>query len=148
MDPDLLIYWQADFPDLTCGTNFLCWLGAAWSRFGRYFFSDWGAPLGLIFLVVGLGYFLRSPTPRVIWYFIGPLLATLAAAFAQRYPFMGHAGGVRLMMFSAPMLYLVTGAGIGTIFHWLWGQQYPVVVKNKVLDSPHPDPFPSRGEGT
>ncbi len=44
VDPDLLIYWQADFPDLTCGTDFLCWLGAAWSRWGRYFFYDRGAP--------------------------------------------------------------------------------------------------------
>ncbi len=70
VDPELLIYWQADFPDLTCGTDFLCWLGAAWSRFGRYFFSDWGAPLGLIFLVAGLVYFLRSsdPTGYLVFY--------------------------------------------------------------------------------
>jgi 4-amino-4-deoxy-L-arabinose transferase-like glycosyltransferase len=119
VDPELLIYWQDDFPDVTCGTNFLCWLGAGWSRFGRYFFSDWGVLLGLVFFVAGLGYFLKSSKPRVVWYFFGPLLAALAAAFAQRYPFMGRAGGVRLMMFSAPILYLVTGAGIWAIFDWL-----------------------------
>ena len=147
VDPELLIYWQADFPDLTCGTDFLCWLGGAWSRFGRYFFNDWGAPLGSIFLVAGLGYFYRSPTPRVIWYFFGPLLAALAAALAQRYPFMGHAGGVRLMMFSAPMLYLVIGAGIGAIFHWLWGRQSWAFAQKIGFFTPHPDPLPSRGEG-
>ena len=147
VDPELLIYWQADFPDLTCGTDFLCWLGGAWSRFGRYFFNDWGAPLGLIFLVAGMGYFFRSSKPRVIWYFFGPILACFGAALAQRYPFMGHAGGVRLMMFSAPMLYLVTGAGIAAIFHWLWGGQYVVVAPGNIVSTPHPDPLPSRGEG-
>jgi hypothetical protein len=123
VDPELLIYWQADFPDLTCGTNFFCWLGAAWSRFGRYFFMDWGAPLGFIFLAAGAGYFFRSTKARVLWYFFGPILVALAAAFAQRYPFMGHAGGVRLMMFSAPMLYLLTGTGMATLFAWLWQRQ-------------------------
>ena len=147
VDPELLIYWQADFPDLTCGTNFLCWLGGAWSRFGRYFFNDWGAPLGLIFLVAGMGYFFKSSKPRVIWYFFGPILACFGAALAQRYPFMGHAGGVRLMMFSAPILYLVTGAGIAAIFHWLWGGQYVVVAPGNIVSTPHPDPLPSRGEG-
>ncbi len=71
-------------------------------------------------MLSGLIFFVRSSKPRVIWYFFGPLLAALAAAFAKRYPFMGHAGGVRLMMFNAPMLLIVTGAGIAAIFDWLW----------------------------
>lgn len=138
VDPELLIYWQVDFPDLTCGTDFVCWLGGAWSRFGCYFFSDWGALLGMVFLLSGLGYFFRSPTPRVIWYFFGPLLAALAAAFARRYPFMAHAGGVRLMMFSAPMLYLVTGAGLGAIFAWLWRRPSSAAPPDNNVSLPHP----------
>jgi Dolichyl-phosphate-mannose-protein mannosyltransferase len=124
VDPDLLVYWQCDFPNVSCGSDFLCWLGAAWSRFGRYFFNDWGAPLGFLFLLAGLIYFARSNKPRVIWYFFGPLLIALAAAFARRYPFMGHAGGMRLMMFNAPMLLIVSGAGIAAMFHWSW-RRYP-----------------------
>ena len=142
VDPELLIYWQADFPDVTCGRNFACWLGAGLSRFGRYFFTDWGAPLGLVFLVSGLLFFYREHKARVIWYFFGPILAALAAAFAQRYPFMGHAGGVRLMMFNAPMLYLVTGAGVAAIFNWLWQRREMVTKENKILFTPHP----SKGE--
>jgi hypothetical protein len=123
VDPDLLTYWQGDFPNVTCGNDFLCWLGAAWSRFGRYFFNDRGAPLGFIFLLAGLIYFARNGKLRVIWYFFGPLLIALIAAFAQRYPFMGHAGGMRLMMFSAPLLLIVTGAGIAAMLHWFWRRE-------------------------
>ncbi len=142
VDPDLLVYWQCDFPDVTCGRDFACWLGAGLSRFGRYFFNDWGAPLGLVFLVSGLLLFYRKNKARVIWYFFGPIVAALAAAFAQRYPFMGHAGGVRLMMFNAPMLYIVTGAGIAAIFGWLWRGD-----SDETLFTPHSDPLPSRGKG-
>ena len=93
VDPELLIYWQADFPDLTCGTDFLCWLGGAWSRFGRYFFNDWGAPLGLIFLVAGLVYFFRSSKPRVIWYFFGPILACFGGGLGPAVSFHGSCRG-------------------------------------------------------
>ena len=136
VDPDLLVYWQCDFPDMTCGRDFICWLGAGWSRFGRYFFNDWGAPLGFVFLVSGLIFFSRSNERRVIWYFFGPILAALAAAFAQRYPFMGHAGGIRLMMFSAPMLIIVTGAGIAAMFSWLWGRRKKSLLAKTPCHSP------------
>jgi Dolichyl-phosphate-mannose-protein mannosyltransferase len=144
VDPELLVYWQCDFPDVTCGRNFACWLGGGLSRFGRYFFHDWGAPLGLVFLAAGLLFFYQAGKARVIWYFWGPILAALAAAFVERYPFMGHAGGVRLMMFNAPMLYIVTGAGIAAIFDWLWRHDS---ARTKLFFTPHPDPLPSRGEG-
>ena len=48
---------------------------------------------------------------------------------------MGHAGGVRLMMFNAPMLYLVTGAGIAAIFDWLWRRDL-VGIENKTIHPP------------
>jgi Dolichyl-phosphate-mannose-protein mannosyltransferase len=145
VDPDLLTYWQCDFPDMSCGRDFICWLGAGWSRFGRYFFNDWGAPLGFVFLVSGLIFFSRSNERRVIWYFFGPILAALIAAFAERYPFMGHAGGIRLMMFNAPMLIIVTGAGIAAIFSWLWGCN-STGDENMPLFTSRPDSLPSKGE--
>ncbi len=120
VDRELLIYWQADFPDLSAVGPFFTWLGAAWWRFGRYFFADWRVLPGAALLLVGLVACARHGQARVVWYFFGPLLLALAAAFAQRYPFMGRAGGVRLMMFAAPMLYLVTGAGLGAVGGWLW----------------------------
>ena len=119
VDRELLIYWQADFPDLSGLGPFFTWLGAAWWRFGRYFFPDWRVLPGAALALIGLIYCARQGRARVVWYFFGPLLLALAAAFAHRYPFMGHAGGVRLMMFAAPMLYLVTGAGIATVGSWL-----------------------------
>ena len=33
---------------------------------------------------------------------------------------MGHYGGNRLMLFSAPLLYLLVAAGAGLVFSWLW----------------------------
>lgn len=145
VDPELLVYWQCDFPDVTSSWNFACWLGAGLSRFGGYFFNDW-ALLGLVFLVSGLQFFYQEHKARVIWYFSGPILVALAAAFAERYPFMGHANGVRLMMFTAPMLYVVTGAGIAAIFGWLWGGKRDDT-GNKILFTPPPEPLSSKGEG-
>ncbi|MGQ9921306.1 MAG: glycosyltransferase family 39 protein [Desulfobacca sp.] len=120
VDPELLLYWQADFPELSGLGPFFTWLGAAWWRFGRYFFADWRVLPGTALVVLGLVATARQGRARVIWYFLGPLLLALAAAFAHRYPFMGRAGGVRLMLFAAPMLYLATGAGIGALGGWLW----------------------------
>ena len=120
VDRELLIYWQADFPDFSGVGPFFAWLGRAWWRFGRYFFADWRVLPGAVLVCLGLIATARQGRARIIWYFFGPLLLALAAAGAQRYPFMGHAGGVRLMMFAAPMLYLATGAGIGAVGGWLW----------------------------
>ena len=120
VDPELLIYWQADFPATGSPGAFLAWLGAAWLRFGQYFYAHWRVVPGAGFAALGLIYCARNGRQRVVWYFCGPLLLALAAAFAHRYPFMGHAGGVRLMMFAAPMLYLVTGAGLGVLMVWTW----------------------------
>jgi len=123
VDPELLVYWQADFPPLTSARDFLVWLAAAWNRYVGYFFLYWSKPFGWLFLITGLVYFTRRSNSRVIWYFLVPILTTLAAALAHRYPFMGQAGGVRLMMFTAPMLFLVAGAGIMAVFAWLWPRQ-------------------------
>jgi hypothetical protein len=125
VDPQLLIYWQADFPDLSGVRAFFTWLGSAWWRFGRYFFPDWRVIPGALLAAAGLAAAVRGGSARLLWYFLGPLLVALAAGFAHRYPYMGRAGGVRLMLFAAPMLYLATGAGLGEVLQrlWLWASR-------------------------
>ncbi len=120
VDQELLIYWQADFPDLSGIGPFLHWLGAAWWRFGRYFFPDWRVIPGALLVLMGLLACLRQGQTRVLGYFFGPLLLALVAAWCHRYPFMGQAGGVRLMMYAAPMVYLAAGAGLGLVGERLW----------------------------
>ncbi len=120
IDPQLLIYWQADFPDLSGVVAFGQWLGAAWLRFGKYFFPDWRVLPGAVLVGLGLLTSWRTGRRRLVWYFFGPLLVALLAAFVHRYPFMGRAGGVRLMMFAAPLVYLVTAAGLGWLGQWIW----------------------------
>lgn len=123
VDPELVYYWQEDFPDLTGLKALMLWFLSAWGRYLRYFWGDWGWMAGLGFLVVGLLTLFRNAQKRVVLYFLGPLGLTLAAAFLHRYPFMGHAGGNRLMLFSAPLLYLVVGVGVMAVVAWVWRQQ-------------------------
>jgi len=119
--PELLIYWQQDFPDLASLSAFLQWLAGAWVRYLGYFLGDWPRWLiGLGFLISGLLVLLQSSTPRAVLYWLGPLVLALGAAFLERYPFMAHHGGVRLMLYSAPLLYLVVGAGVMAVAHWVW----------------------------
>ena len=51
---------------------------------------------------------------------VADLLLALGAACLHRYPFMANYGGNRLMLFSAPFLYLLTAAGGWVMFAWLW----------------------------
>jgi hypothetical protein len=64
---------------------------------------------------------------RVLLYLGGPLLLAFGAACLHRYPFMAHYGGNRLMLFSAPVLYLVVAAGGAGGFDWLWRRRQRVL---------------------
>jgi hypothetical protein len=55
-----------------------------------------------------------------VLYFVGPLLLGFGAACLHRYPFMAHYGGNRLMLFSAPVLYLLVAAGAWGVWAMLW----------------------------
>lgn len=123
VDPELLEYWQRDFPDFSGIKAFLVWLGGAWLRYLRYFYGQNGWPWGLVLLLSGLAAVRSWQRGRLAWYFFGPLLMALVAASLHRYPFMGQAGGVRLMLFSAPVLLLLTGAGLGFLLTWSWGRR-------------------------
>ena len=66
----------------------------------------------------------RRGHARVLLYLGGPLLLTFGAACLHRYPFMAHYGGNRMMLFSAPILYLLVAAGGWGVFDWLWRRRH------------------------
>lgn len=120
VDPQLVDYWSRDFPDFSGLSAFLIWLGGAWHRYLSYFLGEngvfWGAPL----LLVGFFSLLRHHSRLACFYLAGPLLLAFGAATLHRYPFMAHYGGSRLMLFSAPMLYLAVAAGGAAVGQFLW----------------------------
>jgi hypothetical protein len=126
VDPELVAYWAQDFPDFSSLAAFLWWLGTALYRYFRYFFGVWGVYWGLPLLTAGILALRKQGSSRAGLYLGGPLLLALGAAALHRYPFMGHYGGNRLMLFSAPLLYLVAGAGLMAILTWLWQKRQRV----------------------
>lgn len=127
VDPVLLTYWAQDFPDFSGLGAFLWWLGAAFDRYFTYFFDYpgifWAPPL----VAAGILALVRQGASRALLYLGGPLLLTLGAAALHRYPFMGHYNGNRLMLFSAPLLYLVAAIGLMSILLWLWEKRQRVL---------------------
>jgi 4-amino-4-deoxy-L-arabinose transferase-like glycosyltransferase len=123
IDPDLVAYWTQDFPDLSGLLPFFRWLGPALYRYFWYFLGEWGVIWGPLLLAAGMVVMVRRGRARVLLYLGGPLLLAFGAACLHRYPFMAHYGGNRLMLFSAPVLYLLVAAGGWGVFSWLWGRR-------------------------
>jgi 4-amino-4-deoxy-L-arabinose transferase-like glycosyltransferase len=120
VDPELVAYWTQDFPDLSGLVPFTKWLGLALYRYFWYFLGEWGVIWGPVLLATGMVAMVRQGRTRVLFYLGGPLLLAFGAACLHRYPFMAHYGGNRLMLFSAPVLYLIVAAGGWAGFTWLW----------------------------
>jgi 4-amino-4-deoxy-L-arabinose transferase-like glycosyltransferase len=120
VDPQLLSYWSQDFPNFSGVAPFFQWLGPALYRYFWYFLGEWGVFWGPVLLVLGMVALVRHGRARVLTYLAGPLLLALGAACLHRYPFMAHYGGNRLMLFSAPLLYLIGAVGGWAGFAWLW----------------------------
>jgi 4-amino-4-deoxy-L-arabinose transferase-like glycosyltransferase len=120
MDPELVAYWAQDFPDLAGLVPFAKWLGPALNRYFWYFLGEWGVVWGPLLLMAGMVALVRQGRARVLFYLGGPVLLAFGAACLHRYPFMAHYGGNRLMLFSAPVLYLITAIGAWAGFAWLW----------------------------
>jgi len=119
-NPDLVAYWAQDFPDFSGPVAFIIWLVGALGRYLHFFFWKYGHIWGPPLLFIGLGAFWRQGRFRSLVYFLGPLLLALAAAALHRYPFMAHYGGSRLMLFSAPALYLTVANGVMATLTLLW----------------------------
>ncbi|MCK9375331.1 MAG: glycosyltransferase family 39 protein [Syntrophobacterales bacterium] len=119
VDPELVDYWTQDFPDFAGLIPFLRWLGGSFHRYFWYFLGEWGVFWGPPLLAAGLVLMVRRGRTRALLYLGGPLLLAFGAACVHRYPFMAHFGGNRLMLFSAPVLYLAVAAGAWGLFAWL-----------------------------
>ncbi|OGP71180.1 MAG: hypothetical protein A2Y80_10680 [Deltaproteobacteria bacterium RBG_13_58_19] len=124
VDPELVVYWTQDFPDFSGPVGFSLWLGEALYRYLQYFLLKWGFFWGLPMLLLGMVTWWGQGPRRALLYWGGPLLLALAAAAFHRYPFMAHYGGNRLMLFSAPLLYLAVAIGVTASLTWLWRQRY------------------------
>jgi 4-amino-4-deoxy-L-arabinose transferase-like glycosyltransferase len=120
LDPELVAYWTQDFPDFSGLAPFGLWLGSALYRYFWYFLGEWGVFWGPPLALAGVVWWRRHGQSRAVLYFLGPLLLAFAAACLHRYPFMAHYGGNRLMLFSAPLLYLTVTVGGCAAFAWLW----------------------------
>jgi 4-amino-4-deoxy-L-arabinose transferase-like glycosyltransferase len=120
VDRELVAYWVQDFPNFSGLWPFLHWWGQALYRYFWYFLGEWGVIWGPLLLVAGMLVMVRRGRARVLLYLIGPLLLAFGAACLHRYPFMAHYGGNRLLLFSAPVLYLLVAAGGWAGFAWLW----------------------------
>jgi 4-amino-4-deoxy-L-arabinose transferase-like glycosyltransferase len=120
IDPELVAYWTQDFPDLSGLVPFFQWLGPALYRYFWFFLGEWGVIWGPLLLAAGMAVMVQKNCARVVLYLGGPLLLAFGAACLHRYPFMAHYGGNRLMLFSAPVLYLLVAAGGWGVFNWLW----------------------------
>ncbi len=120
VDPELVAYWAQDYPVFTGLVPFFRWLGPALYRYFWYFLGEWGVIWGPLLLAAGMAAMVSRGRARVLLYLLGPLLLAFGAACLHRYPFMAHYGGNRLMLFSAPVLYLLVAAGGWAIFAWLW----------------------------
>ncbi|MGA7577302.1 MAG: glycosyltransferase family 39 protein [Desulfobaccales bacterium] len=120
LDPKLIAYWAKDYPDLSGPGRFCLWLGAALYRYFCYFLGKWGVFWGPPLLAAGAYALWRRGGGRALAYWGLPILLALLAAALHRYPFMGDYGGNRLMLFSAPLLYLVLAAGACLALSYLW----------------------------
>ena len=120
LDPELVAYWVQDYPDFSGFRPFCRWLGSALYRYFWYFFGEWGPIWGPPLFLAGAYAMWRAGGSRVLGYFGLPILLAFGAAALHRYPFMGNYGGNRLMLFTAPLLYLLVAAGICLVFSRLW----------------------------
>jgi hypothetical protein len=129
VDPVLVDYWAGEFPDFSGIFPFLLWFGGALGRYFHYFFSNffsisWGWLWGVVLTAMGILALAGEGPRRLLIYWGGPLLLVLVAAAFHRYPFMGHYNGSRLLLFSAPWLYLIAATGMTAGLVWLWRRPY------------------------
>jgi hypothetical protein len=145
MDPELVAYWTGDYPNFSGLGPFCLWLGGALYRYFWYFLGEWGPTWGPPLLLSGAYALWRTGHGRALAYLGLPLFLAFGAAALDRYPFMAHYGGNRLMLFSAPLFYLVVAAGACLVFSRLWqsrGRWLAVPLAGALLFSLNPLALP------
>lgn len=130
VDPELVAYWSLDFPDFSGLLPFLTWFTGAWGRYFHYFFHyffspAWGWLWGVALVAAGLIILVRRGPRRLLFYWGAPLLVAFGASALHRFPFMGHYNGSRLLLFSAPWLYLIAAAGTADVLTRLGRRSRP-----------------------
>lgn len=141
VDPELVAYWAQDYPNFSGLWPFFYWLGGALYRYFWYFLGEWGVYWGPPLVLAGAYALWRPGLGRVLVYFGVPILLAFGAAVLHRYPFMAHYGGNRLMLFTAPLLYLVVAAGAGLALSRLWqgrGRWLAAALTGVIILSLHP----------
>jgi len=104
-------YWLSHYPHLFSLSSFANWFVSSFERMFYYFGLPF-FPVSLLVVILGLSLFYKKSKKRYFLYIILPFILVLTASFLRRYPF----GGIRLMLFFAPLLYLGFGKGLDFIF--------------------------------
>jgi hypothetical protein len=127
-DGAILSCWLDFFPDWSRPWSVPGW--AALSTFGvfRYCCKPVGEVL-LVVAVVGTVSCWRRGQRSLVVLLVGPVLLALAAACLGRYPY----GGARVMVYAAPAVALLTGAGVPPALAWLRQRSRPGVAVLVVL---------------
>jgi hypothetical protein len=105
-------FWGNAFPPLDSLAAFAKWAvsthtGMLLAHPAGYYHG--GSLLTTIFVLIGIGVFVRRQQWTAPLLFLAPLSLNFAAAVLKRYPYGGH---VRLSMYVAPMIYVLLGAGL------------------------------------
>lgn len=113
-DPTIASCWADAFPDW--GRP---WTVPTWTLFStldvfRYCCKPLGALLAPL-AVLGAVVLWRGGRRGLVVMLVAPVLLALAAAFAHRYPY----GGARVLVYAAPALVLLIGAGTPPAWDWL-----------------------------
>ena len=113
-DPTIASCWEGAFPDW--GRP---WTVPTWTLFSTLdVFRYCCKPLGMLLAplaVLGAVVLWRNGRRGLVVLLAVPVLLALAAAFAHRYPY----GGARVLVYAAPALVLLVGAGTPPAWDWL-----------------------------
>ena len=113
-DDALVSCWTNCFPDWSRPWSVPMWTVLSTFEVGRYSCKPLGQ--GLIVLAVGGAVLLWKQGQRApVVALVVPMALALLAAFAHRYPY----GGVRVMVFAAPAVLLLSAAAIPPSLVWL-----------------------------
>ncbi|HEX4795766.1 MAG TPA: glycosyltransferase family 39 protein [Humisphaera sp.] len=112
----LIVYWSEDFLDLRHPLGWPHWLLKQLLSLCDYPLRSAG-PVTLAGMIVGIAALIGSRRWAILGILAGPILLTLLAAAAQRYPF----DGARLTAFLMPGILLLAVIG----FQWIAGNLVP-----------------------